>query len=190
MKIAEMHRGMGRFHRWFGCPHSRPLFSPRAFQYSYLWFPQPTYFNLLLTFHCRRHFNIATQVLPAGEMPDAEKVADSFYGALALVLSEEQACAIARSSLNESLFISIYYANGNSENPRNGPKWRKWYIICLVSMRNVFTYGGPNFHSLLGNILLKETMRNLMDRWHLFWCSELQEEFGVAVEVTTLCLSL
>lgn len=78
--------------------------------------------------------------LRTGEIQDAEKVSDSCRENSTLALSEEQAIATARSKPNDALPILIKYAVDDRDNPRNWPKWRKWYITCLVSMLNVFTY--------------------------------------------------
>jgi hypothetical protein len=78
--------------------------------------------------------------LRTGEIQDAEKVSDSCRENSMLVLSEEQAIAKARSNSDDALPILITYAIDDHDNPRNWPKWRKWYITCIVSMLNVFTY--------------------------------------------------
>lgn len=71
---------------------------------------------------------------------DVEKVSDSsFRESSSLVLSEEQALAKARANPNEAMPIQITYAPDDVDNPRNWPKWRKWYISIFVSMLNVFT---------------------------------------------------
>lgn len=75
----------------------------------------------------------------AGDTADAEKVSNSFRESSTLLLSEEQALAKARSCPDDALPILITYAFDDHDNPRNWPKWRKWYITCLVSMLNVFT---------------------------------------------------
>ena len=80
--------------------------------------------------------------VPAGDHRDPEKVVDSFREASTLLLSEDQALAKARSSPQDALPILLTYAPDDRDNPRNWPKWRKWYITCLVSMLNVFTYVG------------------------------------------------
>lgn len=77
---------------------------------------------------------------PVGEHQDVEKVTDSCRENLSLLLSEEEALAKARSSPNDALPILITYGPEDSDNPRNWPKWRKWYITIVVSMLNVFTY--------------------------------------------------
>jgi hypothetical protein len=74
------------------------------------------------------------------ELHDVEKVTDSCRENSALVLSEEQALAKARSSPDDALPIVIAYGVDDVDNPRNWPKWRKWYITIVVSMLNVFTY--------------------------------------------------
>lgn len=88
--------------------------------------------------------------VPVGEVHGAEKVMQTFHEASTLVLTEEQALARARSSPNEALSILITYAYNDRDNPRNWPTWRKWYITCLVSMLNVFTYASrPSAHPTL-----------------------------------------
>lgn len=74
------------------------------------------------------------------ELQDAEKNTDACRQSRALLLSEEEALEKARSSPNDALPIQIIYAASDPDNPRNWPKWRKWYITCVVSMLNVFTY--------------------------------------------------
>lgn len=74
------------------------------------------------------------------ELHDLEKITDTFPQNRTLLLSEEQALARARSNPNDALPILIKYAVNDPDNPRNWPKWRKWYITCVVSMLNVFTY--------------------------------------------------
>ncbi|EYE90838.1 MFS transporter [Aspergillus ruber CBS 135680] len=87
-----------------------------------------------------------------------------------LLLSEEEALAKARENPDEALNIYVTYAEHDRDNPRNWPKWRKWWITCLVSSLNIVTT----------------------------WCAGgissgatgIQKEFGVSAEVTTLCLSM
>lgn len=79
----------------------------------------------------------------AGIDHDAEKVTDTRGENSDLLLSEEQALAKARGNPNDALPIFITYAPDDSDNPRNWPKWRKWYITIVVSMLNVFTYVIP-----------------------------------------------
>ena len=74
------------------------------------------------------------------EFQDVEKNTDACRQSRALLLSEEEALEKARSNPNEALPIRITYAVNDRDNPRNWPKWRKWYITCVVSMLNVFTY--------------------------------------------------
>ena len=57
-----------------------------------------------------------------------------------LMLTEDEAMARARASPNEALPITITYSWDDKDNPRNWPKWRRWYITILVSMLNVVTY--------------------------------------------------
>lgn len=60
-----------------------------------------------------------------------------------LELSEADALERARQSPDEALDIHITYADHDTDNPRNWPKWRKWYITIFVSMLNVITYVYP-----------------------------------------------
>lgn len=71
---------------------------------------------------------------------DIENVTDSSREPSELLLSEEQALATARNHPNDALPILISYSHDDLDNPRNWPKWRKWYITIVVSMLNVFTY--------------------------------------------------
>lgn len=102
------------------------------------------------------------KVMPGDEVLDAERITDSFRESSTLVLSEEQALAKARSSLNEALPIFVTYAFDDQDNPRNWPKWRKWYITCLVSMLNVFTYINPHSFPRRGRSLANRSDAELL----------------------------
>ncbi|KAL1646285.1 hypothetical protein SLS58_003241 [Diplodia intermedia] len=56
-----------------------------------------------------------------------------------ILLSEEQALNRARETPDDTEPIYLTYSINDKENPRNWPKWKKWYITCFVSMLNVFT---------------------------------------------------
>ncbi|OJD29520.1 polyamine transporter [Diplodia corticola] len=56
-----------------------------------------------------------------------------------ILLSEEQALNRARELPNSTDPIYLTYSIDDKENPRNWPKWKRWYITCFVSMLNVFT---------------------------------------------------
>lgn len=70
-----------------------------------------------------------------GEKPPLSNHDDS-----KLLLTGDEALARARASPNDRLPISITYSHDDKDNPRNWPKWRKWYITIMVSMLNVITY--------------------------------------------------
>ncbi|KAI9929751.1 hypothetical protein ASPWEDRAFT_183808 [Aspergillus wentii DTO 134E9] len=89
---------------------------------------------------------------------------------LLLFLSEEQALAKARASPDQPLPICVTFSHDDRENPRNWPKWRKWYTTLVVCMLNVITTW------CAGSISSGAT--------------EIASEFNVSSEVTTLCLSL
>lgn len=74
------------------------------------------------------------------QMKDAERNSESFRETSSLMLSEEEALTKARSSPDDAFPIIVTYALKDPDNPRNWPKLKKWYITCLVSMLNVFTY--------------------------------------------------
>ncbi|KAL0255068.1 hypothetical protein SLS55_009596 [Diplodia seriata] len=87
-----------------------------------------------------------------------------------ILLSEEQALNRAREIPDDTEPIYLTYSINDKENPRNWPKWKKWYITCFVSMLNVFTClcaGGYSSGQ-----------------------EELIAEFGVSAEVGTVGLSM
>lgn len=55
-------------------------------------------------------------------------------------LSEEEALQHSRESPNDEEPVYLTYSFNDEDNPRNWPKWKKWYITCFVSMLNVLTY--------------------------------------------------
>lgn len=55
------------------------------------------------------------------------------------LLSEEQALERARQDPNDTEPIYITYGIDDHDNPRNWPKWKKWYITCFASFLNVLT---------------------------------------------------
>ena len=59
---------------------------------------------------------------------------------LVLHLDEQEALERARQSPDDALPIGIKYGEYDRDNPRQWPKWRKWYITIVVSMLNVITY--------------------------------------------------
>ena len=56
------------------------------------------------------------------------------------VLSEDEALAQARALPNEALSMYITFSPDDRDNPRNWPKWRRWYISIMASWLNVVTY--------------------------------------------------
>ena len=54
--------------------------------------------------------------------------------------SEEEALQHAREYPDDEQPVYLTYAFNDKDNPRNWPRWRKWYITCFVSMLNVLTY--------------------------------------------------
>lgn len=87
-----------------------------------------------------------------------------------LALSEEEALAQSRAHPEGMLPIYLTFAPNDKDNPRNWAKWRKWYITCFASMLNVVT-------CLCAGSISSGAM-------------EIQKEFHVSAEITTLALSL
>lgn len=109
-----------------------------------------------------------------------------------LRVSEDQAFAKARSCPDEAVPMHIIYSADDRDNPRNWPKWRKWYITCMVSMLNVVTY------VLSKKKIHKFASLDTNPNCYRTWCAgsissgaeQMQKEFGVSQEVTTVCLSM
>lgn len=83
-----------------------------------------------------------------------DKVEDGHGEMPVLVLSEYDALERARQSPDEALDIHVAYADHDKDNPRSWPKWRKWYITCVVSMLNVVTYVAPSAESACCAVLM------------------------------------
>ena len=66
---------------------------------------------------------------------------------LVLHLDEQEALELARQSPDDALPIGIKYGEYDRDNPRQWPKWRKWYITIVVSMLNVITYVPLDVHA-------------------------------------------
>ncbi|KAF2723358.1 MFS general substrate transporter [Polychaeton citri CBS 116435] len=57
----------------------------------------------------------------------------------ALLLNEDDALIKARAQPNDTQPIWITFSGHDPSNPRNWPKWQKWYITCFCSMLNIVT---------------------------------------------------
>ncbi|GME28937.1 putative polyamine transporter [Neofusicoccum parvum] len=87
-----------------------------------------------------------------------------------VLLSEQQALRRAIELPNDTEPVYLTYAFDDKENPRNFPKWKKWWITCFASMLNVLTClcaGGYSSGQ-----------------------EDLEAEFSVSAEVGTLGLSM
>lgn len=73
---------------------------------------------------------------PSGRAPQAIFTHQKF-------LSEEEALQHARENPNDKAPVYLTYSFNDRDNPRNWPRWKKWYITCFVSMLNVLTYVVP-----------------------------------------------
>lgn len=56
-----------------------------------------------------------------------------------LLLDEEQAIARVKAYPDDATPIYLTWAHNDSTNPRNWPKWKKWYITCFASFLNFLT---------------------------------------------------
>ncbi|KAK7525417.1 polyamine transporter [Phyllosticta citriasiana] len=86
------------------------------------------------------------------------------------LLSEIQALERAKRNPNDAEPIYITYGIDDHDNPRNWPKWKKWYITCFASMLNILTClcaGGISSGA-----------------------EDIAATFNVSSEVTILCLSM
>lgn len=68
---------------------------------------------------------------------DANSQASATNGRI--FLSQEQALERARRCQDEDVPIYLAYATHDKDNPRNWPRWKKWYITCFVSILNILT---------------------------------------------------
>lgn len=56
-----------------------------------------------------------------------------------LLLDEEQAIARVKAYPDDATPIYLTWSHNDSTNPRNWPKWKKWYITCFASFLNFLT---------------------------------------------------
>jgi hypothetical protein len=61
-----------------------------------------------------------------------------------LIMSEDEATAYTKAHPKESVPIYINFGPGDLTNPRNWPKWKRWYITCFACFLNVITYVAAN----------------------------------------------
>lgn len=85
-------------------------------------------------------------------------------------ITEEDAFTRARSDPTEQRLLYIIFSPNDRANPRNWPKWKKWYITCFASLLNILTC--------------------LCAGGYSSGVSQLTEEFHVSSEVGTLGLSM
>lgn len=107
--------------------------------------------------------NVSPNVNETAHMSELEKKGN-------LVLTEEKAFAHAHEHPEDTTPIYIVYSTDDRDNPRNWPTWRRYYIGLFASWLNVLTC----------------------------WCAgsissgseQIQKEFGVSQDLTTLLLAL
>ncbi|KAK5132524.1 hypothetical protein LTR08_008908 [Meristemomyces frigidus] len=107
-----------------------------------------------------------TSLSPGDESPSRLEVGAD----IGLWLSEEETLARARAHPDDATPIFVAFATHDVDNPRNWPKWKKWYITCFASFLNVITClcaGGYSSAS-----------------------SDIATRFSVSAEVATLGLSM
>ncbi|KAK6384273.1 hypothetical protein LTR65_009749 [Meristemomyces frigidus] len=110
-----------------------------------------------------------TSLSPGDESPARLETA-AVGDELGLLLNEEETLARARAHPDDATPMFVTFALHDTDNPRNWPKWKKWYITCFASFLNVITClcaGGYSSAS-----------------------SEIADAFSVSAEVATLGLSM
>lgn len=56
-----------------------------------------------------------------------------------LVLTDDEALERARRNPQDTTPIYIVYSDNDKDNPRNWPKWKRWYITLFVNSLNILT---------------------------------------------------
>lgn len=56
-----------------------------------------------------------------------------------LLLNEEEIIARVKAFPDDSTPLYLTWAQHDATNPRNWPKWKKWYITCFASFLNFLT---------------------------------------------------
>ena len=87
-----------------------------------------------------------------------------------LLLNEDEALAKARTERAFTVPIFVTFHEHDPENPRNFPKWKKWYITCFVSGLNVVSCLCAGGYSSAA--------------------TQISEHFNVSAEIATLGLSM
>ncbi|KAI7487631.1 MFS general substrate transporter [Hortaea werneckii] len=88
----------------------------------------------------------------------------------ALLLNEAETMERIRAMPDDATPIFVTFSKHDPDNPREWPKWKKWYITCFASFLNVITcFCAGGYSSAQGSI---------------------EEVFGVSGEVATLGLSM
>lgn len=97
---------------------------------------------------------------PPGRAPQAISTHRKF-------LSEEEALQHARENPDDEAPVYLTYSFNDGDNPRNWPKWKKWYITCFVSMLNVLTYVASNPIKIRGltDVLITGDKQVPLCRW-------------------------
>lgn len=82
-------------------------------------------------------------------------------------LSEEEALQHARENPDDEAPVYLTYSFNDGDNPRNWPKWKKWYITCFVSMLNVLTFVTSNAIHIRGltDVLTTSDEQVSLCRW-------------------------
>ncbi|KAI0475657.1 major facilitator superfamily domain-containing protein [Xylariaceae sp. FL0804] len=87
-----------------------------------------------------------------------------------IFLDEDRAWTQARKSPQTALPVYLIFPSDDKDNPRNWPKWKRWYICCFANWLNVLTcWSAGSISSGAG---------------------EIQKEFHVSTEMTTLLLAI
>ena len=84
--------------------------------------------------------NPTPNMSPLESERDDEELKNLDHTLSKLALSEQEALTQARAHPEETPPIYLCFGPEDNDNPRNWPKWRKWYISCFASWLNVVTY--------------------------------------------------
>jgi multidrug resistance protein len=111
-----------------------------------------------------------TSAGPGDESPTRLENGFAPSGAEGLMLNEQEALARARENPNDDTPIFVTFSVHDPDNPREWPKWRKYYITCFASSLNVLTCLCAGGYSSASDDVVKI--------------------FGVSAEIATLGLSM
>lgn len=118
--------------------------------------------------HDEKHDSSGKSSLAAGD--ESPTRLENGKADTALLLNEQEILARVRAHPDDATPIFLTFSKHDSDNPRQWPKWKKWYITCFASFLNVITCLCAGGYSSAQDDII--------------------EVFGVSAEVATLGLSM